>query len=124
MFARNNKVKQITEAVQFESERSNVRGQFGVGVNLPLIAFLTPEQGWTISSKLGEVRRGFVTKTGDNFSPSKKVYKKGDTICEETIKSDVSPRGMVDLVDACHDGRCEFESRSSRRTGVIANFSF
>jgi len=30
--------KQITEAVQFESGSSN-RGEFGVGVNLPPIAF-------------------------------------------------------------------------------------
>ena len=115
--------KQITEAVQFESRCSN-RGQFGVGVNLPLIAFLNTEKGWTISSKLGEIRRGIDTKIGYNFSPSKSGGKTGGTICEETIKSDVSPRGTVDLVYACHAGRCEFESRPSRSTGVSANFSF
>ena len=119
MFARNNKVKQITEAVQFEPGRS-IRGQFGVGSNLPPIAFSTPETGWTISSKLGELRRGFDTpKRGD-----KRCTKTGDTICEEAIKSPNTPRENTDFVEACHDGRCEFESRSSRRTGVIANFSF
>ena len=49
MEARNN-----MEAVQFESRCSN-RGQFGVGINLPLIAFLNPKKGWMISSKLGEI---------------------------------------------------------------------
>ena len=93
------------EAVQFESNRSN-RGQFGVGVNLPLIAFSSPKKGWTFSSKLGEICRGFDT--------SKSGGKSGGTICEETIISEVYHRGMEEFVDACHAGSCEFESRPPR----------
>jgi hypothetical protein len=111
--------KQMTEAVQFGTNQPS-RKQFGVGSNLPPIAFSTPEKGWTISSKLGELRRGFDTpKRGD-----KRCTKTGDTICEEAIKSPNTPRENTDFVEACHAGRCEFESRPSRRTGVTANFSF
>ena len=117
MFARNNKVKQITEAVQFESDRSN-GGQFGVGFYLPLIEFPNPNKGWTFSSKLGEDKVHKKACKLDEDMVYKKVYKIGDTICEETIKSEVVYRRVEDFVDACHAGSCEFNSRPPRGTGV------
>ena len=108
--------RQITEAVQFEPGRS-IRGQFGVDFILPLIAFLNPKKGWTISSKLGESPAYFVTcKSGDKRCP-----KSGDTICEETVKLGFSPRGKADFAFACHAGRCEFESRPSRTNPQESN---
>ena len=83
MFARNNKVKQITEVVQFGLKQP-ISERYGVSSSLPLIAFPNPEKGWTISSKLGEI--------SGVLCHLKKVYKSVYTICEETVKLGFSPR--------------------------------